>query len=444
MNSPANIDGLQALQDRFAIIDLVGDIRVVDKHQIAQIQAGNDRSGLSLYKKADASLLMKRYLEGLPVTGKPERILQDFWVSPQTHMYTGVAFSPAKLPPEILNYWIGPTALPAQGDWRVLHDFLFEVICAGDAASFEYLTVYLAHMLQRPGEKPGVMVVMLGAQGIGKGTFFQLLAAIWGRTTVLISDVEQVVGKFNSVIERNLAICMDEALFHGDKKSMERMKSLITEPTILVEQKHQPSRSIDSYHRFFAASNNDHFGHLDRDDRRMLFLRVSDARKGDEAYFGRLFEAIEDPNVVGAMVFDLQRLDLSGVNVRSRPITTEHVTQKLLSLTGFERYWYEVLLAGELDVGHVAFDGLKRKYSTALFISTRELKRCFENYDRQAGRHGPIQEKQIALVLKRFCASAKSTRFQDGSGKVRGFKLPSLTVARKEFEAAIGAKAKWI
>jgi hypothetical protein len=152
-----------------------------------------------------------------------------------------------------------------------------------------------------------------------------------------------VVSNFNASLERHYVVCMDEALFAGDKRAVDRLKSLVTEPVVDIEQKYQPRRTIHSYHRFFAASNSDHFAQTDRDDRRFLYLRVPDTRQGDHAYFDSLHTAIGDPNVVSAFVCDLLAIDLADFNVRQRPRTREHISQKLQSLEGFERFWYEVL-----------------------------------------------------------------------------------------------------
>ena len=114
-------------------------------------------------------------------------------------------------------------------------------------------------MIQKPEEKPGIMIVMSGGQGTGKGTFFCLLQKIWLKTTLIVSDVDHVIGGFNAALERNYAVCMDEALFSSQKKAMDRLKSFITEAKITVEQKYLPRRSLDSIHRFFAATNHEHF-----------------------------------------------------------------------------------------------------------------------------------------------------------------------------------------
>ena len=133
---------------------------------------------------------------------------------------------------------------------------------------------------------------------------------------------------------------------------------MITEPKITIEQKYQPRRTIQSLHRFFAASNHDHFGNIELDDRRFVFLRVSDKRQGDHDYFSGLYAAIDDPVQLSAFAYDLATLDIADFNFRAKPNTGELLEQKLQSLRGFARYWYEVLSTGYIDCARLngAFD----------------------------------------------------------------------------------------
>ena len=102
-----------------------------------------------------------------------------------------------------------------------------------------------------------------------------------------VHDVDDVIGRFTGAIERSYGIWMDEALFTHDRKSMERLKAAISEEEIRIEEKFEPKRTIKSHHRWFAATNNDHFGNIDADDRRFFFLRVSAQHQQDHEYFAR-------------------------------------------------------------------------------------------------------------------------------------------------------------
>lgn len=434
LNIQKHLTALATIQNRFALLNLSGEIRIVDKDQIADVLAGIAKE-ISFYRRTEGQILITRELENLPYPSNSKVEYNNFVNNPNTFMYDAVAFSPLATPPSTLNYWIEPSIKPKQGDWFVIQEFIHTVICNNNVALFDYLIRYLAHMLQRPEDKPGIMVVFLSGQGTGKGTFYKLLGRVWQRTTLQVSDIGEAIGQFNASLERNYVVCMDEALFAGDKKSLDKLKSLVTEPTCRIEQKHQPSRTIDSYHRLFAASNHDHFAHVDKDDRRFLFIRLSSVHKQDQIYFDAVNDALENDDVIAAMMYDLINLDLTEFNIRKRPLTEEHLSQRLQSLSGFERYWYEVLQSGMFD-GYYEWDKPN-------FRSTKSLIEKYKEYDKNAGRYSPIQQQQISSALKTICPSAVPARKKILNTQERGYDLPHINVARKEFEVVFGTSVEW-
>jgi hypothetical protein len=235
---------------------------------------------------------------------------------------------------------------------------------------------------------------------------------------------------------------MDEALFAGDKKTTERLKSFVTERQVTIEQKYQPRRNIESFHRMFSSSNHAHFAQVDSDERRFLFMQVSDAYQGDFAYWEDVHAAIANQDVISAMVHDLQSLDLSMFNVRSRPKTRAHTDQKLRSLSGFDRYWFEVLGSGEFD-DQTLLDATD-PWSHPCFIRTDKLKGGWMSYEKGQRLFGGRQEREMHAAMRRLCPSAKLDRHQTQTyGQKRGYFLPSLTVARAEFAQAIGGEVDW-
>ena len=437
----SNVSAFQELQNSFCLVNLAGEIRLADKRQIQCALSDTKETEVSFYKRQDGVLLMKRYLETLPIYSNSKEDIADFFVDPNTHVYNKIAFSPLELPSTTLNYWRGYTLKPMFGDWKALGAFILDVICDGDEQVFVYLICYLAHMLQKPEDKSGVMIVMLGGQGTGKGTFFSMLRKIWAQTALQINDVDQVLGTFNAALERNYVILMDEALFSGDKKSLEKLKSLITEPQCRIEQKYQPSRTIDSYHRFFAASNNEHFAKVDKDDRRFLFLRVSDKYQGDLKYFEGLHKEIASGTQLAAMVHDLLGLDLTTFNVRERPKTQEHLSQKLQSLEGFDRYWHELLQSGILDIS--GYPNYLSVWQASVFISTQCLIDKYKATNKNAERYNTVQTNTINVLLNKLCPSALQVRFSLSGVQQRGYQLPAIQIARREFESYIGALLDW-
>ena len=422
-------------------MNLGGEIRVVSLGEIEATLNGTREGSISMYRTADGKLLIMRFIETLAVSSKPAHVVEEFKYSPRTRVYNALAFSPLPMPTTTLNFWVGSTVFPKKGDWSILRDYIFEVVCDGNVQTFEYFMSYLAHMLQHPEQKPGVMVVMVGGEGTGKGSFFQLLQALWRRSSLLVSNVEDVTGQFNAAIERNFVTMMDEAIFSGDRKAQDRLKSMITEKSVTVEQKYQPSRTIASYHRFFAATNHQHFAQVSSDDRRFLFLRVSEQRKKDYPYWAMIHRAIDDPLVISAMAHDLLARDLTGFNVRDKPATIEHMDQKLRSLTGFERYWFEVLHDGSF--GSDDNFRVTLPWQGPCFVATTALVGGYKGDARGVQKYQSFQQQDVGRSLLKVCPSAIVARRKLDGRQQRGFDLPSLSKARAEFAAAMGGDVDW-
>lgn len=438
---PSPLDPLTELQRRFCIAQMGGDLFVIDRAEVSAVLAGTSPQEVSYYRSSAANRLLGRCLESLPVASRPAPVIAAFWVNPATHVYDATAFSPFPQPATTLNYWVGSTVDPAAGDWTLVSDFLHDIICAGDPTTFEYLLNYLAHALQRPEDKPGVMIVLMGGQGTGKGSFFRLISALWPRTTLQVSAAEHVVGGFNAALERNYLVLMDEAFFAGDKKSSDRLKSMITEPTITVEQKHQPRRTLASFHRFFAATNHNHFGQVDADDRRHVVLRVSDDRKGNPVYWDGLYAALDDPAVIAALADFLTQRDISGFKVRTRPQTAALMGQKLRSLSGFSRYWREVLQTGGFNPGGVGQP--LNQWTMQEFVPTSTLGTGYNDYSRPLRRFEAGQQSEIHDGIAKLCPSATRDRQLHRGCQSRGYVLPPLPVARAEFEQFMGGPIDW-
>jgi len=435
-------DALVSIQESFSIIDLNAQFYVLDNAQIEDARSGKGIQ--KYYKKMEGNLLIERYIAnsnlGLSST-QIKGLIYDFWRSPNTQAYDRVAFDPRPQGKKVLNFWRPPVIVPKKEKYHTIWAFLFEVICAGNDLNLQWLIKFIAHMLQKPEEKPGVAIVLLGGQGTGKGALYRLLKTIWANTMTQVHDVDDVIGRFTAAaLERNFAVWMDEALFTHDKRAIERLKATITEPEISIEEKFQPKRVMKSHHRFFAASNNDHFANIDVDDRRFFFLRVSDCHKQDREYFNSYFAALDDGVSVPGFVHALLQLNLVDFNVRERPKTTEHGHQKIKSLDGVSQFFYEVLQAAEVPPGEFS---THKSWESSMTIKTEAIKDSLRTFNKNAERHRPIVDSQLVPEIKRIFPSAKAKRWKKGTQQHRGLELPPLADARKEFEAYIGFNVEW-
>ena len=414
-------DALSLLQGQFFLIRQGGSVWVGDRNVPNQY-----------LKRSDAGLILARVLTA-HFPGQPTApVIQLFLHSPLTIEYVGIYSHPIEEREKQLNVWKGWTLQPKQGECGRIMAFLRDVICDGDEEVFRYLLNWLAHMLQRPEEKPGVMIILLGGQGTGKGTFGHLSYRMLGELYLGVSDLRHVFGKHNDVLERIYLIFFDE--FSGNAKIADALKSLVTETHVAVEPKNQPVRQIQSFHRLILASNAGHVKHTDRDDRRDFVLRVSDRHQGDAAYWNALYAEI-DGDGTAAFMHELLQRNISGVNIRQRPITKALQEQKLLSLDAIGEWWLDRLHAGYIRDPESGWSD---------FEPSDDLRPMIEEHT-GVQSHRRLSLQIIVRRLTQMCPSIRKAQRAviPGAVRRRGLELPSLEVARKEFEAYIRHPVDW-
>ena len=111
------VNPLDELQKAFCLITIAGEVRVMSCQEIADTLAGKHQGDLNMYQLAPGRLLMARHLETLPVSSNVGQVIKDFMVSPNTHAYYSVAFSPLAQPTTTLNYWVPSPVASLAGDW---------------------------------------------------------------------------------------------------------------------------------------------------------------------------------------------------------------------------------------------------------------------------------------------------------------------------------------
>ena len=436
---------LQAIQKKFSLLNVGGKLYVLDNERL-QTSAGQPAQKLELSNRVDATLFIERALEAQFPNIAVHKVPKEFFKSPKTTCYDGVDFHPKGVNKNYLNLWVGPHRKAKKGKWERIHSFLLNVICDGDLVSYQYLIGYMAHALKRPEEKPGVMLILLGSQGIGKGTLGRIFQKIWTSTYLQISNIDHVVGNFNAALERAFIVFMDEALFSGDRKSSDALKSLVTEPFIQINEKHQPARQTQSFHRFIAATNALHFKNTEHDDRRDFVLKVSECHKNDHDYWLELDHEMNNGGIE-ALLYDLEEMDLTEFNVRAKPSTAGLLEQKLMSLGSIERWWYDCLDCGQFDSASdsgldLELMGFTDNSGWSDFISTQDAINYIWTFN--AGRM--FKKPSAADVIKAIttvCPSAKGVQKQENNVRRRGLSLPLLQVAREEFESYLGGSVSW-
>ncbi len=341
-------DILEELHQKLTLVTYNGTVVIAfDEPQI-------NEAGFELFSPASLRLLFMNKLITLPDSGgkkEPKKVNPvDLWLrSERRKECRGIIFDPSGNSKGAYNLWRGLAIEPdpTKSCDRIL-EHIFEVICAGDTALFDYIIAWLANLFREPAAKPGTAIVLRGSQGCGKGTLANIVGPIVGRRHFAhITHQSHLTGRFNSYLADKLLVFVDEALWAGDKQAEGILKGLITEPRLVIEPKGKEAFTVENHVRLLIASNNDWVVPAAFDDRRFFVLSVSGAKRGDHQYFQSLYEEIEGGGRA-AFLHYLLTTDLPEVNLREIPQTDGLLDQKIRSLDAVAAFWWDQISEGDL------------------------------------------------------------------------------------------------
>jgi len=189
---------------------------------------------------------------------------------------------------------------------RKINYFLYQVIANGVPESYEYLMKWLKTAIITPHLRTKIFIVLYSFKHqVGKGSFVNFLVdRVFGEKLAgTVTGLDPITQKHNVVLKGKLFMYVDElpsqvGQFHA---SFDRLKHIITDPTISVEPKGFEAYSIKNYCEFMGSTNNINSVKIEENDRRYVVLNVNETKIDDEPYWTDLHEtALTDR---GAVVF---------------------------------------------------------------------------------------------------------------------------------------------
>ena len=218
-----------------------------------------------------------------------------------------------------LNTWSPPGILAIEGDPALFLD-LVDLIFDGDAIAIDFFLDAIASLVQKPGTKWAFMVLLIGAQGVGKSVLCEMVAELVGRKNTAFPTVEAMKGQFTGwMLNAHLVVCHELERVSRDVAT--RIKHWVTSESLLINAKNVPEFYIRNYANILACSNHDDIAQLDEDDRRM-FTWVSQAQKREPEYYARVCQWYFQGQGRGIVLKYLLTRDIARFNPHAAPPTT--------------------------------------------------------------------------------------------------------------------------
>jgi hypothetical protein len=234
-------------------------------------------------------------------------------------------------PPNIFNTWSQfavEKMIPCEMNNEYVDVFLkhISVLCDNDTAQQNIILLYLSHMFKYPTEK-SFTPVLISQEGGGKGTLMKIICRLIGENKYLetCDPLEYVFGRFNDTMTDAFVVNINECRKKDMIDVLEKLKGLVTDPTLWVQGKGTKKYKIKSFHRIIVTTNNEDPVPTKYNDRRNHIIRSSDELIGNYEYFKHINELIINDDFIYSIYLYLMSLDTPKTfNVNSFPKSQYH------------------------------------------------------------------------------------------------------------------------
>ena len=426
------------LNGRFAVVRIGSKIVIMDFATPGMTGRGVAKGMGVLDLAGFRAMLNGRFVPPEKPGDKP-RPLADTWLAhPARRQYEGLVFAPGlDTPADMLNVWQGFALVSKAGDVQPWLDVLAALVpIEGER---RYVLRWLAWKIQNPGGVPDTILIFKGAKGAGKNSLFDPLIALGGRHAMLADDPELIAGRFTWHLMTLILAVLDEAVFIGDPRQADRIKSRVTAKVMMYEQKGMdPVQGVNRC-AYVMLTNNDYVWQATTDERRAVVVEVGETLRGNLEFWGR-YHAWVSGDGPAALLHYLQGVDLTGFNPREIP--KSEALRKQVEQTALRNpvaaWWHQCLTEGAIRwrdggtdrVVHLDDAGETEVDRAALRMS----------YEQSAGTRGRASSDWAAGARRLSGwagpAGIGKTRVRTGSGREWRDVLPPLYVLRSAFTEA--------
>lgn len=444
------------MNDTFATVSMSGKVAFMEESP-SKIKSRRGALELHFSKNAD---MENRFSNDLHLVGDKWKSSFTIWMeSKKRREYWSIVMDPA-LPPggndkeKTYNMWRGwPWSKKLAKDrahkpekWKRIRHHIQHVICNDNAQLARWLYAWMAERFKHPEKMAGVCLVLMGEEGAGKGTFVtHILGGCYDPTHfIAVSDSKRLFGDFNRHMANTLLVFADEAFFAGNHDHIGRFKTMITEPTFMMEPKGVDAFPVANYRAFVVASNSARVIAAGDHSRRYTVFNVNEDYLNNRAYFDEILQELANGGREEMLRYLLQE-DFSDVDPYVYFPTEGLQEQRELNRDDGHQYVFDLLDEGVLPRVCDAFGGESPGEAWPLDAEPQEIPRSRIQSDYLARGYMKRAYKQevqsaatvIGRALKKYLPSVKSVRRFDPNLKrqIFQYQFPSLKQAREDYNA---------
>lgn len=200
-------------------------------------------------------------------------------------------------------------------------------LCESNETYFNYMWKYLAHMIQKPNERIPIAFIIKSNQGVGKNLFLDTIGKVIGKKYYITSsDPEDFFDKHAEGFNNKLLVNINECVMKNTYKYESKLKSSITEKTIVINSKNVKPVEQANYARIIVFTNQLNALPIDfaSKDRRYVIFEATDKYLQpcfNSSFWKNLVDHFEKPEFIACLYNDLNTTDLTCDWRSERPLT---------------------------------------------------------------------------------------------------------------------------
>ena len=427
------------MNERYAVVRIGLDIQIMDFQTPAQ--ASQKFSAKPMKITTFKSLLAGQYVEVSKEKSLPK---SSAWLNhPGRRQFESVSYSPGgKTASNVLNLWSGFAVEPEVGNitpWKKLHSCLIP-----NTELAEWVVKWLAWRLQNLDKVPGTVLIFRGKKGTGKNSLFEPVISFFGEHSMVVDDPELIIGRFNWHLMSQSFVVLDEAVFTGDLRQGDKLKSRITATQMTFEAKGMTPITGTNRCAYVMLTNHEHVWQATLDERRVVVIDVGDELRGDTAFWKSYYSWLQSDGA-SYLLHYLLGLDVADFDPRRIPDGTALEDQ--ITLTALRdpatAWWYECLTEGSIrwtEGGITKVIELNFNEPTPIERSSFRL-----SYEQSAGNRGrhSLAWDVVAKRIRHWChphqiTESRKTTFN--RQRIREDILPPVADLQSSFTEKTGLK----
>ena len=172
-------------------------------------------------------------------------------------------------------------------------------ICKNDESKEEYLTKWIANILQDPLNKTRTAMILQSKQGCGKDFFVEFSNKLIGDEYYLITGRPDIAfGKFNKSLENKIICVFNETQGKDTYEINESIKDAITRNKINIERKGKDPITLNDATHYIFLSNNNNPVKIPPDDRRFFCIEVGEDNRNDTDFFSKVKKELDNKEYI--------------------------------------------------------------------------------------------------------------------------------------------------